>query len=313
MCNTYLKTLMCFAPIFILNDILVAFVRNDGSPKLSMSAMLIGSISNIFLDYVFIFPFKMGMFGAAFATGLAPVISIIFMSGYFIKGKNNFHLVRERFCLSNIKTISSLGISSLITEVSSGIVIIIFNITILKLAGNLGVAAYGIIANLALVSTAIFTGIAHGIQPIISENYGVRNYNNIGKALRYALVTSVAFSVVVYAFSFLLSPQIVSIFNKNNDKVLSELAVKGIRIYFIGFLFSGCNIVSASLFSASEKPVQSFVISVLRGFILIVPLLLLLTFILKINGVWMSYPLTEFITLIVAVFFLRQENLNNPF
>ena len=157
MTNTYLSVLLFFSPAFILNDILICFIRNDGNPRLSMAAMLGGSISNIILDYVFIFPLKMGIFGAVFATGLAPVISILILSIHFIKKKNGFHLAKVRYSLKAMKNVLALGLPSFITELSSGIVIIVFNSIILCLQGNLGVAAYGIIANISLVVTAIYT------------------------------------------------------------------------------------------------------------------------------------------------------------
>ena len=158
----YLKTILLFAPAFMANDFLLCFVRNDGSPGLAMTAMLTGSFSNIILDYIFIFPMGMGMFGAAFATGLAPVISIGVLSRHWITRKNNFHFHPEKPDFRLTGTTFSLGIPSLISELASGIVIIVFNFIILGIRGNLGVAAYGVVTNISLVVTSMFTGIAQG-------------------------------------------------------------------------------------------------------------------------------------------------------
>ncbi|MEG0753900.1 MAG: MATE family efflux transporter, partial [Angelakisella sp.] len=125
--SIYLKTILCFAPMFLLNNVLICFVRNDGNPKLSMAAMLIGSLSNIVLDYLFIFPCNMGMFGAAFATGIAPVISLIILSAHFIKKQNTFRLRTQKLQIKALWDITSLGLSALIIELSSGIVMIVFN------------------------------------------------------------------------------------------------------------------------------------------------------------------------------------------
>ena len=150
MTGSYLKTILGFAPFFIVNNILIAFVRNDGSPRLSMAAMLTGSFSNILLDYVFLFPLNMGIFGAALATGFAPVISIGLLSLHFIRGKNRFTWSFDQRALGRrVLDICSLGISAFINELSSAVVLIVFNLLILRLAGNTGVAAYGIVANLA--------------------------------------------------------------------------------------------------------------------------------------------------------------------
>ena len=163
MCYTYLQIILLFAPMFMLNNLLLCFVRNDGAPQLSMAAMIGGSLSNIILDYVFMFPFNMGIFGAVLATGLAPVISMMILSPFFIKKKNHFKIIKERIAKLYFIEIVSGGLPSLITEVSSGIVMIVFNTIILQLAGNTGVAAYGVIANLSLVVISIYTGISQGI------------------------------------------------------------------------------------------------------------------------------------------------------
>ena len=190
MTKTYLKTILLFAPAFMANDFLLCFVRNDGSPGLAMTAMLTGSFSNIILDYIFIFPMKMGMFGAVFATGLSPVISIGVLSRHWIARKNNFHFYPEKPDLRLTGTTFSLGIPSLISELASGIVIIVFNFIILGIRGNLGVAAYGVVTNILLVVTFMFTGIAQGMQPIASRSYGSGDAK-VPKILRYAVITLV--------------------------------------------------------------------------------------------------------------------------
>ncbi len=308
MTNTYLKTILSFAPFFILNNVLIAFVRNDGDPKLSMAGMLIGSFSNVILDYIFIFPLNMGMFGAAFATGLAPIISLCILSLHFIKNNNNFSYKKIRISIKRILSICSLGISSLITEISSGIVLIIFNIVILKLEGNTGVAAYGIVANLSLVSASIFTGIAQGIQPLISSFYGNKNVISIKKIFRYAIVLSLIIAVCLYIIVFVFSNQLVSIFNSENNELLRELAVKGLRLYFIGFLFAGINIITASFFSSIEQAKLGFVISIVRSVVAIIPVVLALSSIFGINGVWTSFPCAELISFVTVAVCLKKHN-----
>ena len=134
---------MLFAPAFILNDICICFVRNDGNPRLSMFAMLTGSLSNIILDYLFIFPLDMGIFGAVLATGMAPVISMLILSMHWLKGKNRFHLQKTGMSAEMIFSILPLGFPSLITELASGIVMIAFNRIILRLQGNTGLPPMG--------------------------------------------------------------------------------------------------------------------------------------------------------------------------
>lgn len=140
-----------------------------------MAGMIIGSLSNILLDYLFIYPLNLGMVGAALATATAPLISMGILSTHFLRGNSHFRLMKTKPSLSTASSICSLGVSSLITEVSSGIVILVFNFLILDLSGNTGVAAYGVLANIALVLIAISTGIAQGIQPIVSSHPGKKD------------------------------------------------------------------------------------------------------------------------------------------
>ena len=183
--TAYLRVILCFAPCFIMNNTLLAFVRNDGNPRLSMTAMLTGSLANIVLDYLFMFPFSMGMSGAAIATGLAPVISMGVLFLHLFSKKSTLSILRCRWSLREAISILSPGVSSFITELSSGIVLMVFNLVILSLAGNIGVAAYGIVANLALVVAAVFTGIAQGLQPLASRSYGAGDGNALKLVFRY--------------------------------------------------------------------------------------------------------------------------------
>ena len=128
MSRIYLPVILLFSPMFMMNNLLLCFVRNDGAPQRSMTAMIVGSLSNVVLDYIFIFPLEMGIFGAVLATGFAPLISILILSPYFIRKKNQFHPVRCSLRLKILGQIVSGGLPSLITEVSSGIVILVFNL-----------------------------------------------------------------------------------------------------------------------------------------------------------------------------------------
>ena len=307
MTSTYLKTIMSFAPLFILNNIFLAFVRNDGDPKLAMGGMLLGSFSNIVLDYVFIFLLKLEMFGAAFATGLAPVISMCVLSLYLIKKRNQFHLKKEKLNISKVLELCGTGASSFITEISSGIVLIVFNAVILKLEGNIGVAAYGVVANLALVVIAIFTGIAQGVQPLVSKSYGSKDKEQLYYILRYSIILSIIVAISVYTAVFFSDTTLVSIFNKENNKKLFTLAVNGLHIYFTGFLFAGINIILSVFFSSMEHSKTGFIISITRGFVAIVPAVLMLSYIFGMTGVWLSFPIAEIFASFSVIYFINSN------
>ena len=303
MSKTYLQVLLLFAPAFLLNNVLLCFVRNDGAPQLSMAAMIGGSLSNVVLDWVFIFPCQMGIFGAVFATGLAPIISIVILSPHFIRKKNQFHFIKCKAEHKLFGRILSSGIPSLVTEVSSGVVMIVFNAIILNLEGNVGVAAYGVIANLSLVIIAIYTGIAQGIQPIVSRNYGLNKFGDINATLRYALTTMLALSAVIYTVVFFGASQITSIFNSEQNAILQTIATEGLRLYFIACPFAGFNVIISIYFTSTEKPQPAHIISILRGFLVIIPMAFLLSWFGKIHGVWCAFPATELLVAIIGLLF----------
>ena len=306
MTRTYLQVILLFAPMFMTNNLLLCFIRNDGAPQLSMAAMITGSLSNVVLDYVFMFPLGMGIFGAVLATGLAPVISILVLSPYLLRRKNQFHLRKCRILGKLALGIFSSGLPSLITEVSSGIVMIVFNTIILGIAGNIGVAAYGVIANLSLVVMSIYTGISQGIQPLLSSGYGTGNRKKTQSVLRYALVSAVLISAVVYVCVFFGADPIAAVFNSEQNATLQSIAVTGLKIYFTACVFAGFNIILSVYFTSTENALPAHIISILRGFVVIIPMAFLLSAAAELTGVWAAFPATELIvSLIGAGLFFR--------
>ncbi|MGE4275590.1 MAG: MATE family efflux transporter [Lawsonibacter sp.] len=279
-----------------------------GAPMRSMLAMVSGSLSNILLDYLFLFPLNMGMFGAVFATGLAPIISMAVLASFFLRRQNGFHPVSCRPSLSLGRAIAAAGVPSLVTEVSSGLVILVFNAILLRLQGNLGVAAYAVVANLSLVVFSIYTGIAQGTQPLLSGYYGSGCRSNIRAVLRYAVVTVLVLSTLLYTLMFLEADSIVSAFNREQDPALQAMAVWGLKLYFIACPCVGLNIVLSVYFTSTEVPRPAHVISLLRGFFLILPLSFLLSQFWGMNGLWLTFPITEWLVAGVAIlFYLRTQ------
>lgn len=302
----YLKILMIFAPFFMCNNLLICFVRNDGSPQLSMMAMLTGSFSNIIMDYLFIFPLEMGMKGAALATAASPVLSILVLSLHFVKKHNQFYFYHVRPSLKRTLDICALGSSSLIVEVSSGVVMLVFNLLILKISGNIGVAAYGVIANIALVLNSIYTGISQGVQPVISQCFGRHEHKQIRQVLLCAFTTSSLLAIVSYIITFVWAQPIAAVFNKDQNPLLNAIAENGMQIYFTAFLFAGINIITTTFLSSTDHPKEAFLLSLFRGFVLVIPMGLFLSFLFGINGIWMTLPVTELIVAIPSVCFIRK-------
>ena len=308
MSQSYIKTILLFSPAFLMNNLMACFMRNDSAPRLAMLGMLSGSLVNVILDYVFIFRFDMGMRGAALATCISPFISMGVMSIHFITGWNAFSLRLMVPSLSTIKEIVSLGLHSFFSEVSGGIVIMIFNFVIYRISGNTGIAAYGVIANIAIIFTAIYAGIASGIQPLMCRYHGRSDTSAIRYVLRLALRTAVIFSVFAYTAIFFGTSYIVGVFNSNGSSMLKSIAETGLREYFLFMPFMGANTILSVYFTSKEMPKQAQLISLMRGTILIIPLAFIAYVLRSMTGVWLTVPIAEIITTLVGMSILLIHN-----
>lgn len=300
MTRTYLQVILLFSPMFMINNLLGAMIRNDGNTSLAMTAMLSGCLFNIVFDYIFVFPMGLGLFGAVLATAVAPIISILILLQHFVKKKNQFRLIRVRPELRLVASAAGLGVPSLVTEVSSGLVIAVFNLLILGLAGNVGVAAYGVVANISIVVIAIYNGIAQGVQPLLSREYGRSQEKNVHRFLSWAMMLTAILAMVIYVGIYWNADVIAMIFNSGRDMDLQRIAVEGLKIYFTACPFVGANILLAIYFAATDQAAPAQMISLLRGLIVIVPLAFIMANVAGLTGVWMTFPLTELVVCVVA-------------
>lgn len=300
MTRTYLQVILLFSPMFMINNLLGAMIRNDGNTSLAMTAMLSGCLFNIVFDYIFVFPMGLGLFGAVLATAVAPIISILILLQHFVKKKNQFRLIRVRPDVRLVASAAGLGVPSLVTEVSSGLVIAVFNLLILGLAGNVGVAAYGVVANISIVVIAIYNGIAQGVQPLLSREYGRNQEKNVHRFLGWAMMLTVILAMVIYVGIYWNADVIAMIFNSGRDMDLQRIAVEGLKIYFTACPFVGANILLAIYFAATDQAAPAQMISLLRGLIVIIPLAFIMANVAGLTGVWMTFPLTELVVCVVA-------------
>lgn len=308
----YTRIFLLFGPFFMLNYIFSSFVRNDNGPTLAMIGTMAGSLSNVALDYIFMFPMKMGLPGAALATAVSPIISILICSAHFFQKRNTIRFQWKRPSFQRLIRSCQLGISAFVGELSSGVTTAVFNFLILGIAGNIGVAAYGVVANFSIVAISILNGIAQGAQPLVSDYYGKGEQKALRKSLRLGIGTAAAAAVLIYGIVFLCTDTFVALFNSEHSALMEQYAVEGMRIYFTGFLFAGINIVGAAYFSAVERPRSAFAISIIRGVIAIVGCSLLLAWLFRFRGVWISFTAAEGITVLFTILFLIREQKKNP-
>lgn len=306
----YLRVALIFAPFFMMNYAFTAFVRNDGVPRVAMAATLLSSLFNIVFDYLFMFPFGMGMVGAALATGISPIVSILICLTHFFSKKNN---IRFKLAVPSVKLFirsCSTGVVAFVGEIASGITTMVFNFILLGLAGNTAVAAYGVVANYALVGTAVFNGVSQGMQPLASEMHGKGETEAKKRIIRCATVIGIILSVLIVGCVWMFAGSCVRIFNGENSRELADYAVGGIRIYFAGFLAAAVNIIWAGYFSATGRVVPASVVAFSRGIIAIIVFAFILSRVLGITGVWLAFPCAEVFTLGIT-FIMNRVKIND--
>jgi putative MATE family efflux protein len=303
----YARIFLMFTPFFMCNYVVASFVRNDGDPSLAMVATLSGSLFNVVFDYIFIFPMGLGLPGAALATAISPILSIAVCSAHFIKKNNTITFVRKAPSVRLLAQSCQLGISGFVGELSSGVTTTVFNFLLLRLAGNVAVAAYGVVANFALVATAIFNGVAQGAQPLVSQCYGKNEMAGARKLLLLGCGTALGLAALLYGVVFGYTDVLTALFNSENSALMAEFAHSGMRIYFVGYFFAGCNIVAAGYLGAVNRPAEASITSLCRGMVAIVVCSLVLSALFGMNGVWAAFPVSEAITLALTVFLLKRK------
>ena len=296
----YTRIFMSFSIFFMWNHVCNAFVRNDGAPTVAMAATLLSSLFNIVFDYVLMYPLGMGMEGAALATACSPIVGILICMVHILSKRSSLHFRFVRPDVRKLYLACQVGVSAFIGEMSSGVTTLAFNYLILRLAGNTGVAAYSVVANLAIVVMALFNGIAQGSQPLVSEYYGRNEKDLIRRVIRMGLCLSLVFAAVIVVIMWQFAAQLTAVFNKAADPVLAKYAEEGLRLYMPGFFFAGWNMLGASVLSAMEQAKAAFVASMLRGFVLILLCAFVLAALLGMTGVWLAYPVAEALTLVVT-------------
>lgn len=308
--TTYTRIFMTFAPFFMWNYIFNAFVRNDGAPSIAMTATLSSSLFNIIMDYVLMFPLKLGMAGAALATAVSPIVGVTICSIHIFSRKSKVHLRPVKPSITRLFQSCQLGVAGFIGEISSGITTMVFNFLILGIAGNVGVAAYGIVANIAIVATAIFNGVAQGAQPLISNFHGRKDEASARKAFLLSVGTALVLACLLLFLVNLFAKPLTAVFNSEQNPEMAAYAVDGIRLYFIGFFFAAINIVGIGYLSATEAVGWAFAASILRGMAAITVCAFTLASLFGMTGVWLAFPAAELVTMAVTLIGVNRKRMH---
>ena len=292
--------------VFAFSTFLQTFVRNDGAPKLAMAAVVTGGISNVFLDILFVYPLHMGMAGASIASVIGSGITVIILLFHFRSKSCGLKFSLEGFSLKYVKQVFANGFTSFLVEITSGMVMFVFNIQLLEYVGDIGVSMYGVICNTTIIVICLCNGINQAAQPIISTNHGAGLYARIESVRRLGVKTAMVICSIPAVIGLIVPNVFTYIFLNPNEELLA-LSPVAIRTYFIGFFVMGVNMFIVGYFQSIVKPVLSLILCLLRGCVLSILFVTILAPLFGVVGIWASVPLGEFVTLFIAVYFMKKN------
>lgn len=308
----YLQGLAPFAVCFMISYNLEVLVKTDGRPRLALVTVCVGCVTNCVLDYLAIFHWGLGIWGAAAATGLSQLLTCLIYLTHFLGKHTTFHPVRFRMDWKIYRRLLPIGISDGLTELCNGLMIFLFNHTILRCIGTDGLVAYTIIAYANTLVINITMGVSQGSQPLISFQNGRGDGTAIGNLLRYGLRTMCGIAAVCFTVLFLAAPKLVAVYLPEAGAEMLTFATDAFRRYSLCYLPVGFNIYIAGFLTAMERPLPAVSISTGRGLILQGSILLLLAAVLGGGSIWFAPVISEVLCLGLSVFFLLRLRRTHP-
>lgn len=301
----YMRILFLFSVVMALESVLSIFIRNDGDPQLAMVGLIVSAVVNVGLNYWMIFILGWEVKGAAVATMIATFVGLLIYMLHFVKKGSNLKFTKIHWNWKELKDISVIGFPSFLSEIGMGIFVIGYNVTISIYLGTEGLAAFSVINYLHTFMFLAFIGIGQTIQPLISYYYGSRKDSAIKETVRLAEKTGVGIGLLFLLLGVFFADQLVAIFGVETAEI-ANLASTGLKLFFIGYLFMGINFVYMTYYQSIGLPSPSVMITVFRGFVLLILMLLVLPKLFGDAGIWLSLPAAEAIVAIFILIFARK-------
>lgn len=307
LCREYFCILIAFAPAFLLQTIFQHGFIDAGKPHLGMVMMILAGVTNVVLDILFMGPFHMGIRGAAIATVVGYCIPTLFGFLYFsVKKTGTLSFIKPRWDWKIIVQACSNGAAQMVSNLSTAVTTLLFNITVLRFIGEDGVAAISILLYAQYIFTSVYLGYSSGVAPIFSYNFGNGDKVQLKELLKNSLIFISLCSVVSFAVSILGAGGIASIFAPAGSAVY-DIAVGGFAYFSVGFLFMGINLFTSAFFTALSNAKTASLLSMLRTLVFLTAGILLLPQIAGVTGIWLAVPCAELLALILSVVCLQKH------
>ncbi len=302
MSKRYIEIILMGAVFMVLHPLADVFVVNDKRPILAMIAMLIGSLANIFFNYLFIFVLEVGVQGSAIATVIGHAIGVLVLMQHFWFKKGQLYFIK-RFSLSSVISSAKSGVPQSTAEFSASVMILLFNTAIMHTAGERFVSMYGIIMYNAIIFFTTLFAISQGIQPIASFSYGARNLERVKEVFVFGLKVAFCIGIVFYGAYYFLDEFLIKLYLQpsEQDPLFMQETKRAMNIYYVGYVFLGMTLLCAVFFQSIQRTKSSFIITISHTLGFMVILLPILSHFYGINGVWVTYPIAQFLAFLVAL------------
>lgn len=302
--TNYLHVILLFGLIFVLENILSIFIRNDGNPILAMMGLVTTAVVNIGLNYLFIFVFQWGVKGAAYATVISTILGTLVLLTHFIKPKTSLIFRKTKLHYQTMKEILIIGLPSFVVEASIALTAILFNITFNHFTGNIGITAYAVINYMHIVFLMLFIGIGAALQPITSYLCGSQLYERMKIFIYFSIITTILLSTAILLLGLIGNDLILQLFGITDPLVLTYARL-GIQYFFLGYLFLGINMVILEFYQSIGQMGKAMAIVIARSVIFFIPLLWILPIYFGGNSIWLAFPIAEGLTLLVMIIAIR--------
>ena len=304
--KTYYVIVMYGVPVLAFCMMSNNSIRAEGKPKNAMYAMLLPSVSNLILDYVFIKGFDWGMMGAAWATTLSYGVCASYIIYFFLSGKSSLKPDIQAFIpkIGLVQEIASLGSVTLVRQAMVSITVLLVNNILFTLGGESSITVYAIISSMLMFATFPIFGITQGFLPIAGFNYGAQNWQRVRKSINISITYSSVMASLIFVAIFLFSDAIPSIFSK--DTSVSDQTSVALRYVFMALPVIGIQLIGAAYFQAIGKAFPALLLTLSRQGLFFIPLLFLLPPYFWVLGVWMAFPLADLCSTIVTLYFLNR-------
>ena len=303
----YLFYYSAFSLPMLMSNCLSVFVRNDGSPTLSFVGMCAGAVSNIFLDWLFIFPLQMGVIGAAVASGLGQIVSLLVLLSHFIRKHGNLRIRRFTIQPVLIRKICKRGAPEAVTQLTTPVTALCYNLVLAGLVGDIGVSTYSVLSFIYSLANAVLSGVAQGLQPLWGNSYGKQDTKEINDYFRFGIAINLVLSVLVSAGLILFNEPAIRIFSQ--DIELIKAASKALPVFALSFIPMALNLIYTSLLYSTKRTRQSDIIAICRGIVIKAIAIFCIPILLGTKTIWAAPFVAEMITFAIAVVLTRKTKL----